>query len=358
MWSLEAISASKDEGYAVAASKLSGHRWSGCVFVIRSPANGEGETPRDSVSDDTTDDGVKREQEQLGSQPRGKQWLVNLNQSVTDAKVVIATTETTCGNVDVKWLSSDRLVVANDCGQLQLWSFEAIESEKPSLKLTTQYHYHDDIVQSLAVRPGSEELSEHVVLTGSWDNTIKLWKIAERQDVEFLTFSGHHDIVWDVAWSSKDSEVFASVGQDQRLLLWDSRQPEAISAIRDNVSLTSVAFDTQNSWFVSAGGQDGTLKTYDTRALKLPITTIPADSRHPRQITKIAYRNDGAQVSFVSDDLHTRVYELPCLKRVLDKQMHKEFPRGLTWSISSPDILASCGWDGVVVFQRVPLEPC
>ena len=47
------------------------------------------------------------------------------------------------------------------------------------------------------------------------------------QQVEALaTYKGHTSVVEDVAWHTSSPTVFASVGDDKQLLIWDELHPE------------------------------------------------------------------------------------------------------------------------------------
>lgn len=85
------------------------------------------------------------------------------------------------------------------------------------------------------------------VLTGSQDDLVSIWSLAERRIV--ARCSGHHSWVTAVAFDSWRCDArnyrFGSVGEDRRLLLWDFnvgmlRRPKAAST-RNRASVSSYA---------------------------------------------------------------------------------------------------------------------
>jgi histone-binding protein RBBP4 len=70
------------------------------------------------------------------------------------------------------------------------------------------------------------------LLTGSEDGTVKLWDVTEaiasktriNQVTAQATFAIHTATVEDVAWHGKDPHMIGSVGDDQRICIWDTRK--------------------------------------------------------------------------------------------------------------------------------------
>jgi len=60
----------------------------------------------------------------------------------------------------------------------------------------------------------------NMLLTGSDDNTIRIW---DRRCLtkRLYAFEGHHDTVMRVEWSPHDVNIFCSGGLDHKVMIWD-----------------------------------------------------------------------------------------------------------------------------------------
>jgi len=120
------------------------------------------------------------------------------------------------------------------------------------------------------------------------------------------TFRAHTDVVEDVAWSQFQSSIFASCGDDARLLLWDTRADEQggsqpVAALNDpskarssaalaagggrgsNVShhtgnINCVGFNPFSEHVLASGGSDGVVLLWDLRSMAAPLHALRAQA--------------------------------------------------------------------------------
>ena len=100
-------------------------------------------------------------------------------------------------------------------------------------------------------------------------------------------FRGHRDVVEDVGFSHFVTTMFASCGDDARLLLWDTRTPEKPSAtINDGPSsststtghhtgnINCLAFNHLSPNILASGSSDKRVNLWDLRRLHQPIHSL------------------------------------------------------------------------------------
>ena len=83
------------------------------------------------------------------------------------------------------------------------------------------------------------------------------------------TIRGHTDKVEDVEWHPSEQDIFASVGDDKRLLIWDSRQPQGpqLHTVAHSDDVNSVNWHPVTSNLLLTGSSDETVNLWDRRKL-------------------------------------------------------------------------------------------
>jgi histone-binding protein RBBP4 len=113
------------------------------------------------------------------------------------------------------------------------------------------------------------------LLSASDDKTVCYWDIRaggkENRRLEPLTvFSGHAAVVEDVAWHPSRGRVFASVGDDMQLNIWDASSgtaPVSFVAAAHRQEINCVAFAPGNEHLLATGSADRTVAIWDMRRL-------------------------------------------------------------------------------------------
>lgn len=83
-------------------------------------------------------------------------------------------------------------------------------------------------------------------------------------------FAGHSEAINDVSWHSKDSNLFASVSDDERMLLFDVRTPNGPVASYHSVGsqgINSLAFSPFTGNLVALGGANSNINLLDLRLI-------------------------------------------------------------------------------------------
>ncbi len=106
---------------------------------------------------------------------------------------------------------------------------------------------HTDIVSCLAVSQDGQWLA-----SGSFDGTVKLWRLPEGR-LE-ATLPGHKDHVWCVAFSP-DGKTLASGSRDQTAILWDVRSAKPLKTLDGHVGpVWCLAWAPDSKWIGCGSG--------------------------------------------------------------------------------------------------------
>jgi len=107
------------------------------------------------------------------------------------------------------------------------------------------------------------------LLSGSDDSLVCLWDVNQAAvEVQALTtFRGHSSVVEDVDWSKQQDHIFASVGDDSQLLVWDSREASPVKKVvaAHEKDINCVAFNPFSEFLLATGGSDHSVALWDLR---------------------------------------------------------------------------------------------
>ena len=124
------------------------------------------------------------------------------------------------------------------------------------------------------------------LLSGSDDRMICLWNVSQEGGNDgsdpIATFKGHGDVVEDVCWHPSNPNVFASVGDDGKLLVWDSRKADPVERCAAHTGqINSVGFNPFSDYLVATAASDKTVALFDIR--KIGALTPSPPRPHPLQ---------------------------------------------------------------------------
>ncbi|KAM5536021.1 hypothetical protein V8D89_010279 [Ganoderma adspersum] len=155
------------------------------------------------------------------------------------------------------------------------------------------------------------------VLGASEDTTVCHWDINSyskaKNTIEPTTvFKGHTSVVGDVDWHATEDFTFASVGDDKKLLLWDTRaasSPVTQLQAHDR-EILAVSFTPNDSFphLVLTGSADKTIHLHDRRKLGTPIHVFEG---HTDEVLHLAWSPHNPTVfASASSDRRINVWDL------------------------------------------------
>ncbi|KAL5519527.1 HAT2 [Sanghuangporus vaninii] len=109
------------------------------------------------------------------------------------------------------------------------------------------------------------------ILGSSEDMTVCQWDVnqySKGKNIEpLVVYSGHKSVVGDVDWHAREENIFASVGDDKNLMLWDTREPKAPfrTVEAHEKEILSVAWSLANDNLIITGGADNVIALFDRR---------------------------------------------------------------------------------------------
>ncbi|KAI8084344.1 WD40-repeat-containing domain protein [Gilbertella persicaria] len=235
------------------------------------------------------------------------------------------------------------------------------ERFNPTLRLVG----HDKEGYGLAWSPHKAKATH--LLSAGFDSKICQWDIngttKENRELEPVrTYTAHATGVEDVAWHNKFESIFASVGDDARLMIWDARN-DANKPIHNiqahEAEVNCVAF-SNNEWILATGSGDKTAALWDLRNLKSSLHSLRA---HQSEILQLSWSpHHDSVLATASSDRRILVWDLA---RIDAPQLPEEAEDGppellfmhgghtnkisdFGWNPAEPWVLSSTADDNIV----------
>jgi len=140
------------------------------------------------------------------------------------------------------------------------------------------------------------------IVTGSWDGTANVWEAASGRVI--LTLKGHSAPIRSVAFSP-DSQSIATGSWDQTAKLWESASGRLLRTLEGtNGNVGSVAFSPDSRRIVTGLG-DRTAKVWEAASGRELFTL----KGHGHQVRAVAFSPNGQRIVTGSDDQTAKVWE-------------------------------------------------
>ena len=177
---------------------------------------------------------------------------------------------------------------------------------------------HTDSVTAVAFSPDGKR-----VLTGSYDNTARLWDAATGAAVAPL--EGHTNWVTAVAFSPDGKRVLTG-SDDNTARIWDPATGAAIATLEGHTArVTAVAFSPDGQRVLTGSG-DKTARLWDAAT----GAAVAALEGHTGAINAVAFSPDGQRVLTSSDDNTARLWPVFSSAQAEIEEVKASLPRCLT----------------------------
>lgn len=182
---------------------------------------------------------------------------------------------------------------------------------------------------------GEDEVIE-IIVTGSVDDLVKVWKVESDRLELSKTLAGHSLGVVSVALNS-DCTVCASSSLDSVLILWDLKAGSKIKTVMVGpVELWTIAFSPDDNYIIS-GSHSGKINVFGVESTKLEQTF---DTRGKFTLS-IAYSPDGKYIASGALDGIINIFDVQNAKLTHTLEGHAMPIRSLCFSPDSKYLLTA-----------------
>ena len=178
------------------------------------------------------------------------------------------------------------------------------------------------------------------IASGSWDNTVKLWKL---DGTLVTTLKGHENVVSSVAFSP-DGKFIASGSWDNIVKLW-KLDGTLVTTLKGHESdVLGVAFSPDGK-FIASGSCDKTVKLW-----KLDGTLVTTLKGHENVVSSVAFSPDGKFIASGSWDKTVKLWKLDGTL-VTTLKGHESDVLGVAFSPKGDVIASGSGYNTVKLWN-------
>ncbi|OMH83093.1 Histone-binding protein RBBP7 [Zancudomyces culisetae] len=212
------------------------------------------------------------------------------------------------------------------------------------------------------------------LISASEDGSICMWDInantvEENRVLQALRIFNTEQVVEDVDWHPKHSYMFASVGDDRRLMLWDTRESSNNTASKSVLAHSSevncVKFNPKSEYLVATGSTDTTIALWDIRKISSKLHTLETHTGEILQLEWMSSTQPTASPTILASSSGDRRVNVWDISRIGDEQSVEDAADGppellfvhgghtsrvcdISWNFNEPWTMCSVAEDNVV----------
>jgi len=217
------------------------------------------------------------------------------------------------------------------------------QDSPPIPGLMQTYKGHEEAIYAIAISPDGK-----LLLTGSFDRTVRLWDLATGKEIKtYGGPNGHQNQVLSVAFAP-DGQTFASAGSDNSAKIWDvpQRSPLKDTPLPDAVTAVAISADGK---LHAAGSKDGTIKLWNPADPKLMFDL----KGHAGAVTGLAFTPNNQMLVSTGVDQTMRFWDAVKGQPISTLGAHSAGITGLMLTNNGNTAMTS-GTDGLVKFWQLP----
>ncbi|WP_292799793.1 WD40 repeat domain-containing protein [Nostoc sp. NMS7] len=157
---------------------------------------------------------------------------------------------------------------------------------------------HTDSVSSVSVSP-----TENLIVSGSHDKTVKLWKL----DGTLVKTMRHDAAVYSVNFSP-DGQYIVSGGGDKKVKLW-TKDGTFLDSVTEEKNIYFVNFSPDNK--IISTGEDSTVRLWEYNSSKIiqkPYKTILGNGKYRVWSAEFSHNNSCKNIVTAGDDGNIRIF--------------------------------------------------
>lgn len=214
------------------------------------------------------------------------------------------------------------------------------------------------------------QTQEGLLVSGSDDSLIATWDVNAAalkkggKMAPLSVYEGHKSVVEDVAWHYHHAHLFASVGDDRQLMVWDTREKntkQPLHASRAHkAEINSVAFNPMSEFVLATGSADRTVGLWDMRNMG---TKMHSFENHTDEIVLVAWNpHNEALLASAGSDRRINIWNLGKIGEEQDPEDAEDGPPELlfihgghtskvsdfSWNPNEPYVVASVAEDNIL----------
>lgn len=203
--------------------------------------------------------------------------------------------------------------------------------DKEGQVLYRMWRAHMDRIRTLSFSP-----DEHHLVTGSWDNSIKLWEIANGT----LRWSDWRASNLASAAFTPDGRFLATSGGTAGTIhLWELHHYTCVQTLTQASPVSALTWSPDGQ-FLASGNADGSIYLWER-----PWTQTTAHAQiltgHTSWVMGLAFALDGRQLASASWDTTVNIWEIPDGRLRLTLTEHTDQVNRVAWSTDGQTLISS-----------------